>query len=73
MSENHLNHHSSSQKPTLIVVSTDAGRVYRVTYAGMTREHEQEWQARIFYEQMLDMWEIKSCYKTGDKKTLEEL
>jgi hypothetical protein len=39
----------------------------------MTREHEQDWQARIFYEQMLNMWEIKSCYKSGDKKTLEEL
>jgi hypothetical protein len=55
------------------MVSTDTGRVFRVTYAGMTREHEQDWQARIFYEQMLNMWEIKSCYKSGDKKTLEEL
>ena len=42
--------------PKLDVIETKNGKLYRVTYAGMTREHIQEWQARCWFEQVLDMW-----------------
>jgi hypothetical protein len=42
--------------PKLDVIETKYGKLYRVTYAGMTREHYQEWQANCWYEQVLEMW-----------------
>jgi hypothetical protein len=42
--------------PKLDVIETKYGKLYRVTYAGMTREHYQEWQAKCWYEQALEMW-----------------
>jgi len=30
--------------------------VWRVTYAGMIKEHRQEWQARVFYEQAIQLY-----------------
>ena len=42
--------------PRLDVIETKYGKLYRVTYAGMTREHYQEWQANCWYEQVLEMW-----------------
>jgi hypothetical protein len=47
---------SANTAPRLDVIHTENGKLYRVTYAGMTREHVQEWQARCWFEQVLDMW-----------------
>lgn len=30
--------------------------IWRVTYAGMIKEHRQEWQARVFYEQTIQLY-----------------
>jgi hypothetical protein len=30
--------------------------VWRVIYAGMIKEHRQEWQARVFYQQALQLY-----------------
>jgi len=32
------------------------GDVWRVAYAGMIKEHRQEWQARVFYEQAIQLY-----------------
>jgi hypothetical protein len=29
------------------------GDIYRVCVAGMCKDHQQEWQAKVFYHQML--------------------
>lgn len=42
--------------PTLELINTKNGDVWRVTYAGMIKEHRQEWQARVFYEQALQLY-----------------
>lgn len=47
---------SSNTAPKFDIIQTKNGKLYRVTYAGMTREHYQEWQARCWLEQVLDMW-----------------
>ena len=47
---------SADTAPKLEVIETKTGKIYRVTYAGMTREHVQGWQARCWFEQVLDMW-----------------
>jgi hypothetical protein len=41
--------------PTMERIETDEGTIWRVTYAGMVREHRQEWQARVFLQQALQM------------------
>lgn len=41
--------------PTLERIETNEGEIWRVTYAGMVREHRQEWQARVFLQQALQM------------------
>lgn len=56
MSNNAFAKDSSYSAPKLDVIETENGKLYRVTYAGMTREHIQEWQARCWFEQVLDMW-----------------
>jgi hypothetical protein len=56
MSNNTFAHNSANTAPKLDVIETKNGKIYRVTYAGMTREHVQEWQARCWFEQVLDMW-----------------
>lgn len=43
-------------KPTLEKVETNSGVVWRVVYLGMVKEHRQEWQARCFYQQALQMY-----------------
>ena len=53
------------------VVQTDAGKLYRVTYAGMVKEHYQEWQAMCFYEQAMDMWRMRHCLKPGTQKAMD--
>ncbi len=37
-------------EPTLEFIADDEGGWWEVTYAGMTRRHQQDWQALIFYE-----------------------
>ena len=39
--------------PTMEQIETDDGTIWRVVYAGMVREHRQEWQARVFLQQAL--------------------
>jgi len=41
--------------PTMERIETDDGTIWRVTYAGMVREHRQEWQARVFLQRALQM------------------
>jgi len=41
--------------PTMERIEADDGTIWRVTYAGMVREHRQEWQARVFLQQALQM------------------
>ena len=41
--------------PTMEQIETDDGTIWRVVYAGMVREHRQEWQARVFLQQALQM------------------
>ena len=42
--------------PKLEVIETKLGKLYRVCYGGMCREHYQEIAARQLHEQLLDMW-----------------
>lgn len=56
MNNNAFAKDSAYSAPKLDVIETKNGKLYRVTYAGMTREHIQEWQARCWFEQVLDMW-----------------
>ena len=56
MKDNALPQNTDNTAPKLDVIETKYGKLYRVTYAGMTREHYQEWQAKCWYEQVLDMW-----------------
>ena len=56
MKDNALPQNTDNTAPKLDVIKTKYGKLYRVTYAGMTREHYQEWQAKCWYEQVLDMW-----------------
>ena len=44
------------EPPKLERIETNEGEIWRVTYAGgMVREHRQEWQARVFLQQALQM------------------
>mgnify|MGYP003154962091 FL=1 len=56
MKDNALTQDTDMTAPRLDVIETKYGKLYRVTYAGMTREHYQEWQAKCWYEQVLEMW-----------------
>lgn len=40
--------------PTIHKVSTPHGWVYRVCLNGMCKDHAQDWQAWVFYHQMLN-------------------
>ena len=42
--------------PKLEVIDTRNGKVYRVSYGGITREHIQEYKAQMWYEQLFDAW-----------------
>lgn len=39
--------------PTLERIETPQGPIWRVTYAGMVRDHCQDWQAWCFYQMAL--------------------
>ena len=56
MKDNALPQNTEDAAPKLDVIETKHGKLYRVTYAGMTREHYQEWQAKCWHEQLLEMW-----------------
>ena len=43
------------QPPKLERIETNEGTIWRVSYAGMVREHRQEWQARVYLQQALQM------------------
>jgi len=43
--------------PTLQVVKDkNGGKIWRVTYAGMIKEHHQEWQARVWFQEALQLY-----------------
>lgn len=46
--------------PTLERIDTPHGVIWRVTYAGMVREHRQDWQAFTFYEMARAAYAVKS-------------
>jgi len=45
-----------STPPTMQQVQTTTGTIWRVTFAGITREHRQRWQAEIYYQQAMDAY-----------------
>jgi len=45
-----------STPPTMQQVQTTTGTIWRVTFAGITREHRQQWQAKIYYQQAMDAY-----------------
>lgn len=42
--------------PKLEQIETKNGKIWRITCAGMVKEHRQEWQARCFYHQAVLMY-----------------
>jgi len=40
------------QQPTIHLVETASGKVWRVCYGGTCRDHAQQWQAKVFLHQM---------------------
>lgn len=42
--------------PTLERVQGPSGTIWRVTYAGMVREHHQDWQAWVYYNWALALY-----------------
>lgn len=42
--------------PILELIERDNDKIWRVTYAGMIKEHRQEWQAKVFYKQALQLY-----------------
>lgn len=42
--------------PRLEVIQTKEGRIFRIHYAGMIKEHRQEWQANWYYQQVLNAY-----------------
>ncbi|MFZ9960468.1 MAG: hypothetical protein ACO3GP_08750 [Candidatus Limnocylindrus sp.] len=53
-------------EPTLEFISNEHGRWWEVTYAGMTRRHEQDWQAFIFYEMARAAYAIAQLQQNED-------
>jgi hypothetical protein len=47
---------SVMQPPKLEQFETKHGKIWRITCAGMVKEHRQEWQARCFYHQAVLMY-----------------
>ena len=40
--------------PTLKRVNTEAGYIWEVAYAGMIKQHDQSWQAIIYFHQAME-------------------
>jgi len=49
--------HDDKSKPTIEKVDG----VWRVTYAGMVKEHRQDWQAEWHYQQAIELWLAARC------------
>lgn len=45
--------------PTIRRIELHGRLVWEVCANGMCRMHEQDWQAKVFYLQMLDMYQPK--------------
>jgi hypothetical protein len=43
-------------QPTIERIYTGSGYVWRVCVAGMCKQHQQDWQALVFYHQMLNSY-----------------
>jgi hypothetical protein len=60
MSKRHIPEYISpmvgSTPPTMQQVQITTGTIWRVTFAGITREHRQQWQAEIYYQQAMDAY-----------------
>jgi len=41
------------------MVFDETRAVYRVEYAGMVREHRQEWQALIWYQDAINVYGLR--------------
>ena len=41
------------------MVFDDARGVWRVEYAGMVREHQQEWQARVWLQDAVNIYGLR--------------
>jgi|TARA_S200002703_G_C3752542_1_gene231557 hypothetical protein len=39
-----------------VVKDKNGGKVWRVTYAGMIKEHTQEWQAKVWFQEALQLY-----------------
>ena len=50
--------------PTIERIETADGVIWRVTYAGMVREHRQDWQAWCFYEMARAAYAAQSALST---------
>jgi len=54
---------AASNAPTIEQITTPSGIIWRVIYAGMVKEHRQEWQARWQYDRACEMY---SALAAGD-------
>jgi hypothetical protein len=46
------------ETPTIKHVKTkDGSFIWQVSYAGMVKEHQQSWQAMIFYHQLMECYQ----------------
>ena len=43
--------------PTLKRINTEAGYIWEVAYAGMIKQHDQSWQAIIYYHQAMECYQ----------------
>jgi superfamily II DNA helicase RecQ len=67
----HIDHHpltpghvmTANNAPTIEQITTPSGIIWRITYAGMVKEHRQEWQARWLYDRACVMY---STLAAGD-------
>jgi hypothetical protein len=49
--------HDDQSMPTIKKIDG----VWHVTYAGMTKEHRQDWQAEWHYRQAMELWLAARC------------
>lgn len=53
--------------PTIERHDTPHGVIWRVTYAGMVREHRQDWQAWCWYEMACAAYAARSIFNTPNE------
>lgn len=61
-------------EPEIYRVKTNAGIVWRVCVAGICKEHWQDWQARVFYHALCDMYGVSnpSALEDGHDESQDE-